>query len=95
MSDFKSVKRSDLQRAFALAHRGSQDNSGSVLTRKRFRAIAKLIWDSCGEENAYDQAVMPREIIEQGGLTLEELEAPIPTHRATKGRPGVRSKETK
>ena len=50
MSDtFKSVKVSKLARAFASAHHYA-GTAGSNEDRARFRHVAKLIWESCGED---------------------------------------------
>ena len=46
---FKSLKVSRIAAAFALAHRYSL-TAPSPVDRKRFRQIAKIIWDACGEE---------------------------------------------
>jgi hypothetical protein len=48
---YKSVKVSVIARAFACAHHYSQ-NAGSNDDRARFRHIARLIWDACGEESS-------------------------------------------
>jgi hypothetical protein len=46
---FKSVKVSKIAKAFACAHSYAQTaHSGG--DRARFRHVAKLIWDACGEE---------------------------------------------
>ena len=52
-AEFKSVNRHQLQKAFALAHRGAGNNSVNLEGRKRLRLIARLIWDSCGEGGPY------------------------------------------
>jgi hypothetical protein len=46
---FRSVKVSEIAKAFASAHHYSQ-TAGSLDDRARFRRIAKLIWDALGEE---------------------------------------------
>jgi hypothetical protein len=48
--EFTSISRYELQQAFALAHRSSEDLSIPLIHRKRFRAIAQLIWKAHGEE---------------------------------------------
>lgn len=53
MSDFKSIDRYKLQQAFALAHKGQSDPMLDTVARARMRAIAKLLWDACGEDAAY------------------------------------------
>lgn len=47
---FTSVSRSHLQKAFALAHRLSENPSAPVDQRGQFRAVAYLIWKAHGEE---------------------------------------------
>ena len=46
---FMSVRRSHLQKAFALAHRCADNPRCGDVERKYFRAIAFEIWQSCGE----------------------------------------------
>ena len=53
MSEFKSVDRYKLQQAFAIAHKSQRDARLGNGARARMRAIAKLLWDACGEEAAY------------------------------------------
>jgi hypothetical protein len=64
MSDtFKSVKVSVIAKAFACAHHYA-GTAASLEDRARFRHVAKLIWDACGE-----QSMMP--------LTLPENLKPL------------------
>jgi hypothetical protein len=51
---FMSVQRDRLQKAFALAHRASEDYNIGATERKYFSAIATLIWLACGESKAPD-----------------------------------------
>lgn len=45
---FKSVKFSTIATAFALAHRYA-DKAETRAETLRFREVARLIWDACGE----------------------------------------------
>lgn len=47
---FTSVSRSHLQKAFALAHRLSENPNVPNAQRAQFRAVAYLIWKAHGEE---------------------------------------------
>jgi hypothetical protein len=50
MSDtFKPVKLSKIAKAFSCAHQYAEHGE-SRQDRARFRHVAKLIWDACGEE---------------------------------------------
>jgi hypothetical protein len=49
MSEFTSVNKTKLQIAFAMAHRLSEDLTVATKERKRYRAIATLIWEAHGE----------------------------------------------
>lgn len=72
--EYTSVSRRDLQKAFALAHKSSEDLSISDSQRKRFRAIAILIWRAHGETGG-----MPPEagqsVIDAYRLNVSELAA--------------------
>lgn len=50
MANFKSAEVTRLHAAFGLAHKASEDLTVPGPQRKTFRAIARLIWDACGEE---------------------------------------------
>lgn len=47
---FTSVSRSHLQKAFALAHRLSENPNVPCAQRGQFRAVAYLIWKAHGEQ---------------------------------------------
>lgn len=47
---YTSVSRVKLQKAFAVAHRASEDAWFSTEARTKFREIAKLLWEAHGEE---------------------------------------------
>jgi hypothetical protein len=47
---FSTVNTARLQAAFHLATRAAEDYGTSIETRKKFRAIARLIWDAHGEQ---------------------------------------------
>jgi len=49
MSTFTSVNKTKLQIAFAMAHRLSEDLTIAAKERRRYRAIATLIWEAHGE----------------------------------------------
>lgn len=71
MSDgvtFMSVQRDRIQKAFALAHRASEDEKVHATERKYFSAIATLIWLACGETKTPDPERLRRfmEFIEPG-----------------------------
>lgn len=53
---FMSVERPTIQKAFALAHRLACNADIPDRERKYFRAIAHLIWKSCGESGPADSA---------------------------------------
>jgi len=53
MADFKAVDRLQLQKAFAIAHRGAAEVRINSAGRKRLRLIAQLIWDACGDDGQY------------------------------------------
>lgn len=59
--NYTSVSRYELQKAFALAHKASEDETVPISERIRFRAIARLIWKAHGE---------PGEPIPGSGLEL-------------------------
>ena len=44
-----NVNRENIDRAFALAHRASEDGRFSLPARNIYRAIARQIWLACGE----------------------------------------------
>lgn len=46
---FTSVCRTRLQAAFGIAHKSSEDLTIPAPIRKKFKAIAHLIWDAHGE----------------------------------------------
>lgn len=46
---FTTMSRTELQQAFAVAHKCSQDAAFSHAARRKFRAIATLIWRGHGE----------------------------------------------
>lgn len=56
--EFKSVRRLELTKAFALAHRMGE-RADTPHDRERFRQIARLIWDSCGEEKSIPKKLPP------------------------------------
>ena len=47
--EFTSISRLKLQAAFGLAHRASEDLAIPTPIRKKFLAIATLIWEGHGE----------------------------------------------
>lgn len=47
--EYTSVSRSHLQKAFALAHRLSENPDTPNVQRAQFRAVAYLIWKAHGE----------------------------------------------
>src|SRR5579864_9284373 len=47
--EYTSVSRSHLQKAFALAHRFSENPDVPSVQRAQFRAVAYLIWRAHGE----------------------------------------------
>lgn len=47
---FTSVSRVELQKAFAIAHRLSENPEVPAAQRAQFRAIANLIWKAHGEQ---------------------------------------------
>ena len=47
--EYTSVSRHELQKAFALAHKLSEDLGIPATERKQFRKIAQLIWKAHGE----------------------------------------------
>lgn len=49
---FTSVSRHELQAAFGIAHKSSEDVELPFPVRRRFRAIALLIWKAHGEPGA-------------------------------------------
>jgi hypothetical protein len=49
-----NVHLANLDKAFALAHRASEDGRYSNKARAIFRAIAHQIWLSCGESRPTD-----------------------------------------
>lgn len=59
MSDFKPVQREILQKAFAVAHRGQHSMNINAVGRKHLHAIAKLIWDACGDDGPYKKRLDP------------------------------------
>ena len=54
---FMSVKRSEIQRAFGLAHRLSENEHVTPGVRKQAREIATAIWKACGEEKQIPAAL--------------------------------------
>lgn len=65
---FMSVQRDRLQKAFALAHKASEDPDIGKIERKYFSAIATLIWLACGETKNPDPERLKRfmEFLEPG-----------------------------
>lgn len=57
MATFKSVEIVRLQAAFATAQRESELLTNTLEIRKKFRAIASMIWDACGEPGTYAKGV--------------------------------------
>ena len=65
MAGYISVDRDELQKAFALAHKLSENPDIGSRERKYFRAIAHLIWKSCGEAAHYPEVAETPAIAEQ------------------------------
>jgi hypothetical protein len=78
MSTFRSVKTSEIAKAFACAHHYAQ-TAGSNEDRARFRHVARLIWDACGES-----AMMPRILPDNLRILVDasESETDTPPGRA-------------
>ncbi len=47
---FKSLKVTDVQEAFAIAHKAGNDPNCPAFYRAKFKRIANKIWEACGEE---------------------------------------------
>ena len=72
MSDsFESVRLSTIATAFAMAHRYAAEGATNQ-ERARFRAVAKLIWDACGEQQPMPN-VLPANLAALG--TANETDA--------------------
>lgn len=65
---FSSVNKEQLQQAFALAHQASEDGSLPLKVRRKFSAIANLIWRAHGERGAEAPRGAGRKLIEAGAL---------------------------
>ncbi len=52
---FKSFSRTEITKAFALAHRLAEHPAVADHDRVRFRQIAKLIWDAAGEQHSFPE----------------------------------------
>ena len=69
MKEFTSVDRSDLQRAFVVAHRASGNPEISWSSRSLFREIAMLIWKAHGEQRPFPTEEELDQAIAQGAGT--------------------------
>jgi hypothetical protein len=49
---FTSVNREKLQKAFALAHKASENCDTPKSERLKFQLIARLLWEAHGEQGA-------------------------------------------
>lgn len=58
-SIFTSVDHYELQKAFAIAHKSASNMNLDRESRKRFRAIAKVIWRAAGGPGAYANRLDP------------------------------------
>ena len=47
---FMSVKRENLQRAFSIAHRASENFDTPAIQRALFKQIARELWEAAGEQ---------------------------------------------
>ena len=68
---FKSVDRMHLQKAFAMAHRAAESLEFHSRERKIFRAIAREIWEACGESGGVP-ASLPSEMKDYGILSIQQ-----------------------
>lgn len=68
MSEFTSVDRANLQRAFVVARRACENPEYSQTSRAVFRQIAMLIWQAHGEK-AFPDGRELDEAIAQGAGT--------------------------
>jgi len=80
MSDLKSVNRYQLQQAFAVAHRSASNMNLDPKSRKAFRLVARLIWESCGDDGPYKQRLDPDVESVLNMLCVEALEATHASH---------------
>lgn len=70
---YMSVERPTIQKAFALAHKLSRNPDIGDKERAYFRAIAHLIWKSCGEQGSMAEQVAA----EPAATVLESLPADV------------------
>jgi hypothetical protein len=81
MSGFTSVYRDDLQKAFVVAHRASENPEHPPAARATFRKIARLIWTAHGELKPFPTGRQLDEAIAQRAETPVQPET---TERPTK-----------
>lgn len=66
--EFTAVNREQLQQAFALAHRASEDAKLPQATRAKFRQISTLLWKAHGENGKQPPEGCGRILAERIGL---------------------------
>jgi hypothetical protein len=62
-----TVHQQNIDKAFALAHRASEDENFPHAARNMFRAVACQIWLACGADRPTEQVKQAIEAERQGG----------------------------
>lgn len=68
---FTAVNKTQLQQAFALAHRAGEDDKCPKIHRAKFQQIARLIWRAHGEQGSNPPDGCGAELIARTSLMKE------------------------
>jgi len=75
MATYRSVRVSELTKAFAAAHRYAI-NASTTKDRAKFRQVARLIWEACGEYPKELPATLPENLRDLAVIQESELMGP-------------------